>query len=246
MRELFESWTRSKGCYVYLVVATPVVILLAKMIGSKLFLPVAMTFVLYPVYALDLTQGRRDLAAVHTFLWAFVASVVMIGLTRYDDAEMAKIILHGTAYRDEMFQWILTGEGSEGDLSLFLPEHLRHFTLFCAASFFTAGVWGLILGSILLNYMNFYVGSLSLKAHHPLVIFLFGWPTWSHFRVAGFVLCGIALSEPLLSQLFRFRLNLKKCTRFFVIGLLFILADILLKANLASFWRNLLRGVVSL
>jgi len=106
-------------------------------------------------------------------------------------------------------------------------------------------VWGLAFGALLLNYMNFYVGSLSLHAHHPFLVFLFGWPIWSLLRVVGFVLCGVALSEPLLSQLFRYRLGGARCSRIFLWGLAFIILDILLKASLASFWREILRGAVS-
>jgi len=205
-----------------------------------------MTLVLYPVYALDIGQGRRDLAVVHTLFWALIASIAMIYFVRQNDTAMAKIVVKGVAYRDEMFRWILTGEGSEGNIRLFLPEHLKHFALFCASALLTGGVWALAFGAVLLNYMNFYVGSLSLKAHPPFFIFLVGWPIWSIVRAVGFVLCGVALSEPLLSQLFRFRSDFRRSAQYFLGGLVFILADIFLKATLAHFWRDLLRRIVSL
>ena len=245
MKETLEQWVRNGMCYVYLMVVTVFVFFLARAVGLKLVLPIAMTFVIYPVYALDLSQGRRDLVLRHTLFWALIASVMMIALVRYDDAGMAKLVVKGVSYRDEMFRWILTGEGAEGDIALFFPEHIKHFSLFCAAGFLTGGVWGLVFGSILLNYMNFYVGSLTLQAHHPLIVYLFGWPIWSLVRVVGFILCGIALSEPLLSKLLRFRMDVRKCMRFFLVGLAFIVADILLKAILAPLWRDLLRSAVS-
>ncbi|MBI4435809.1 MAG: hypothetical protein HY590_00120 [Candidatus Omnitrophica bacterium] len=246
MKRQLEKWVRSRKCYLYLLLGTAITFFMARASGSKAFFPALMTLVIYPVYALDLSQGRRDLALFHTLFWAFASSVCMILLVRYDDVRMAQAVFKGIEYRDEMFQWILTGEGREGSLKLFLPEHLKHFLLFCASSFFTAGVWGLAFGSLLLNYMNFYVGSLSLHSHHPLLSSLVGWPPWSVLRAIGFVLCGIALSEPLLSQLLRFRMDRHKCYQYFFVGLGFVLVDILIKANLASFWRDLLRRLVTL
>ncbi|MFH1857593.1 MAG: hypothetical protein ABH845_01630 [Candidatus Omnitrophota bacterium] len=245
MKNSLKAWVCSGKCFLYLALGTVGAMLLARAIGSKMFLPVAMTLVIYPVYALDLSQGRRDLAFFHTFFWALVASVTMICLVRYDDGAMAKVVFKSVSYRDEMFRWILTGEGPEGNVKLFLPQHMKNYIFFCASSLLTAGVWGLAFGTILLNYMNFYVGSLSLHAHHPLIVYVFGWPVWSLLRVVGFMLCGIALSEPVLSQFFRYRLDSRKNAQYFLAGLVFILLDILLKATLASFWRTLLRGAVS-
>ena len=246
MSEELKRSVRSGKCYLYLLIGSIAAMYLARGIGSKLSLPVLMTLVIYPVYALDLSQGRRNLAVCHTLFWAFVSSVLMIYFVRQDAAHMAKRVFRGVSYRDNMFQWILTGEGSEGNIRLFLPEHIKHFAIFCVSSFVTAGVWGLAFGAVLLNYMNFYVGSLSLKAHPPFLVFLFGWPLWSYLRVIGFVLCGITLSEPLLSQLIRFRPDFRRSSRYFIFGLVLILADIFLKAALAPFWRGLLRRIVSL
>jgi len=246
MKRQLEKWVRSGKCYLYLFLGTVIAFLLARASGSKVFFPALLTLVIYPVYALDLSQGRRDLALFHTLFWASVSSVCMILWVRYDDGGMAKVVFKGIEYRDEMFQWILTGEGKEGNIRLFLPEHLKHFIIFCASSFLTAGVWGFAFGSLLLNYMNFYVGSLSLHSHHPLLASVVGWPPWSVLRATGFVLCGIALSEPLLSQLLRFRMDRRRCYQYFFAGLGFVIADILLKANMASFWRDLLRRLVTL
>ncbi len=245
MRDRLESLVRSRICYLYLFFATVFAFFFAKGSGSKLALPILMTLVIYPVYALDLSQGARRLAAFHTFFWAAVASVLMVIFVREDPNQLSNLVFKGIAYRDEMFRWILTGEGAEGNIRLFLPEHLKHFALFCASTLITGGVWGLAFGAILLNYMNFYVGTLSLHAHDPLLVAVLGWPPWSLLRVIGYVLCGVALSEPLLSQLLRFRLNFGKSARWFFFGLLFIVLDILVKANLAGFWRGLLRGLVS-
>ena len=245
MRGQLERWVRSKRCYLYLLVVTAMALFWAKRSGSKFALPVAMTAAIYPVYLLDLCQGRRDLAVLHTVFWAAVSSALMIYFVRQDAQHMARIVFNGVTYRDKMFQWILTGEGSEGNIRLFLPEHAKHFMVFCTSSFLSGGVWALAFGAMLLNYMNFYVASLSLKAHQPFLVCVLGWPIWSFFRAVGFVLCGVALSEPLLSQLFRFRPDFRRSFPYFFWGFVLVLADILLKTTLASFWRDLLRRLVS-
>ena len=245
MRGQLEKWVRSKRCYLYLLVVTAMALFWARRSGSKVGMPVAMILAMYPVYLFDLSQGRRDLAVSHTLFWVFFSSVLMIYFVRQDAARMSRLVFNGAAYRDEMFQWILTGQGAEGSIRLFLPQHLKHFALLCVSSLLTGGLWGLALGAVLVNYMNFYVGSLLFHARRPLLVLLLGWPIWSLFRVAGFVFCGVALSEPLLSQLFRFRPDFRRSFPYFLWGLVFILIDILLKATLASFWRDLLRRAVS-
>lgn len=246
MRAQLEKWVRSKKCYGYLFVVTTLALFWAKSSGFKFALPIAMTAAVYPVYLFDLSQGRRDLALLHALFWAALSSLLMMYFVRHDPALMARMVLNGVTYRDKMFRWILTGEGSEGNIRLFLPEHAKHFTLFCVSSLLSGGVWGLAFGSILLNYMNFYVASLSLKSSQPLFVCVLGWPIWSVFRAVGFVLCGVTLSEPLLSQLFRFRPDFRKSSRYFLWGFVCILIDGLLKMILAPFWRDLLRHFVSL
>lgn len=245
MRGHLERAVRSRKCYLYIAIGTGVAIILARWSHSKAFLPIFMTLVIYPIYAMDLTQGRRDLAIYHVSFWMFVSSVWVILFVQADASQMAKIVFRGIAYRDEMFRWLLTGEGPEGDFRLFFPEHMKHLGIFCVSAFLTAGVWALAFGAILINYMNFYVGSLLLHAHHPLIVMLFGWPIWSLARGFGFILIGIALSEPLLSQLFRFRFNIRRSFCFFAYGFVFIVIDIFLKIVLATFWRELLRSAVS-
>ncbi len=93
-----------------------------------------------------------------------------------------------------MFHWIRTGEGAEGSLQLFLPIHLREYALFSLLSLLTFGSAALILGTYLLNYMNFYVGQLVYQSSHPWLAALVGWPPWSMLRVVGYIATGLALT----------------------------------------------------
>src|SRR5262245_32984597 len=71
------------------------------------------------------------------------------------------IVLNGPAYRDEMFAWILTGIGREGQPSRFLPQHIGHLLGFVALSLATASAISITLGAVLMNFMSFYVASLA-------------------------------------------------------------------------------------
>ncbi len=240
MRSFLFSW-RS---YFFLSAGSFASLWISFQLGASWLLPVLMALVLYPFFVADIVSGERVLAFRHVLWWVFVSSVLVILLTRIDPARMGRLILHGIRYRDETFRWILTGEGAEGNPRLFIPAHLRHFVIFSIATLLTGGLCGLAFGSILFNYMNFYVGSLSLKIDPPLRAYLFGWPIWSLFRVVGFVLGGIALAHPLLSLLFRFKPNWRSVGKWLAAGILLGGVDILLKWTLAPFWRELLhRGL---
>jgi len=157
MWEFLEKWVRTPWCYLYLFLGTVAALFIGRAVGIGILLPILMTGVIYPVYAVDIAQGRRELALFHTLFWALASSVLTIAWVYYDARTMAPIIFKSIAYRDEMFRWIITGEGAEGNIRLFLPEHAKHFFGFCVASFLTGGVWGLSFGAILLNYMNFFM-----------------------------------------------------------------------------------------
>jgi len=242
MRSFLFSWRSyflvSAGCFIALW--------LSLVLNSNWLLPVLTTLALYPFFTADLVLGERRLALRHVLWWAFVSSVLVVLFTRVTPTEMGRLVLRGIPYRDEMFRWLLTGEGSEGKPHLFIPEHFRHFVIFVTASLLTAGLCGLAFGAILMNYMNFYVGSLSLKADPPLWAFLFGWPIWSLVRVLGFILCGVALAQPLLSLLFRLKPNWGAIARWLALGILLGLLDLWLKWTLAPFWRELLRQGIRL
>ena len=163
---------------------------------------------------------------------------LMILFVRHDDVQMAKVVFKGVAYRDEMFRWILTGEGTEGHIRLFFPEHMKHFALFCISSFVTAGVWGLAFGSILLNYMNFYVGALLGEAAHPARIAPFAWPLYAVVRVVGYVICAAALARLALSLPRREPGGRMGALRVLGLGIALLVADALLKTALAPWYRE--------
>jgi hypothetical protein len=173
--------------------------------------------------------------------WALVVSVCTIEATIHFPAASQAAILRSTEYREEMFTWIRAGVGPEGSPRLFLPQHLLHYALTLVASALTAGFAGLVLGAILLNYMNYYVGALVLEGARPVLGSLFGWPVWAMLRVIAFVLGAIAAAQFGLARgAKKAPWDARAVRRTFYWSLAFFVADLAIKALLAHPWRRIL------
>jgi hypothetical protein len=231
--------------FLIVVLATLVTYPAGLAIGHPLLLPLLNTAPAYVVMALRLRRGDRQGAAVLMLVWA--ASLAVFGTLSFVlwPRPVDAVVLNGPAYRDEMFHWILTGQGTEGSLRLFLPQHLLHLVGFIAISLATASTASMVMGSALMNYMSFYVASLA-KAGTPAwaVVFL-GWQPWAICRVAAFCIFGVVLAEPLLSRLARYPYaGLRGSRKLLLWAGAGILADWVLKATLAPWWGLWLRSVV--
>jgi hypothetical protein len=114
---------------------------------------------------------------------------------------------------------------------------LREIAVFSAATFASAGFLGLLMGAILLNYMNYYVGNLLLAAKPGalLQVALLSWQVYAVVRVVGYTLLGVALTRVAL-QLFRQRRLVVEgeVRRLLAWALALIALDFVLKATLAN------------
>ncbi len=207
---------------------------LAKL--HPVLLPAATTAAIYPLYLADLRAGRNWRAAGHVLLWALSSTATMIGLTALLGERIGPLVLHGESYRREMFEWIRTGAGPEGDPRLFLVPKIREIFVFSALSLASAGLLGLFLGSFLLNYMNYYVGCLVMSARPGMiwVPLIFGWPVYAIIRVVGYVNLGVVLSIPLLRLLRQTDLSLRDARGQLALALVCIALDFALKATVAN------------
>jgi hypothetical protein len=251
--------SRLAGAAVLPALLAPVAVILARNAGSPVLLPLLATLTIYPVLALLVLRERRRAAAVATLLWAASLSVSVIAWTARDPGGMETVVLNGAAYRDEMFAFIRSGEGRESDPARFLPQHLLHLGAFCLLAWVSAGLFGIVLGALLLGYMSYYVGALAAAGGAPAAALAFGWPPWAVLRVVAFVLLGVALSEPLLLAIRRrvqgaagplpglpgggaARGVARRSWRpWYVAAAALLAADALLKLLLAPAWATLLR-----
>ena len=227
----------------------PVAVFLAFALGfaapaaGRAALPILATLAIYPVFARLVMAGRRGAAIAAALLWAASLSVSLISHTARDPEAAGHGVLMGPTYRDEMFQYVASGEGRESDPRRFIPQHLLHAGIFAVATLLSGGLLGLAMGTVLVGYMSYYVGALA-AGPHPFTAGLLGWPPWAILRVAAFVLLGTVLARPLLLRLRGLRnepLFAPADRRIAIIGVALLLADILLKSIFATTWATLLR-----
>jgi len=209
--------------------------------GGRLLLPSLATLAVYPCMALLIAAGRPRRAVLATLLWAASLSVSVIALAARDPDAVGRVVLHGPAYREEMFGFIRQGTGPEGDPARFLPQHLAHLAAFAALAGASGGLLGLASGSVLIGYMSYYVGCLAAAGGAPWRAFLLGWPPYAVARVAGYVLLGIALSRPILGRVARRPLPWTPGRSWYGTAAALLLLDALLKWALAPAWAALLR-----
>jgi hypothetical protein len=215
-------------------------------LGVPWLYPAVTAAAVFPLYHSLLRAGRWTRCFWLMLLWAFSLSAAVIVLTLLLPERMEASVLRGRAYVDEMFTWISTGEGPEGDIGLFWKIHLRHYLGVAGLSALTGGALALILGSVLMDYMSFYVGHLFLAGGRPVVIALMGWPIWSVLRVAGFVATAVALGALLYRRLSPDARRTAFPRRLLAAGVLLVLLDALLKHLLAPPWRSALRSALGL
>ena len=201
--------------------------------------PIISTLAFYPLFlSMTRRRGTGSCLAI-TLLWVLIHSVTSIALAHHDLPRYESSVLGGETYRLEMFTWLETGVGAESDPVRFVPVHFLHLGAFLLLSWLSRSAVGLLLGVVLLNYMNAYVGALTLEGN-PYLLGVMGWHPWAVLRVVGFLLAAI-----LLARRGHVGLNNDGVTSRWqgwgVVAAL-IVADLLLKAALAPWWREWIRS----
>lgn len=199
------------------------------------------------VYARAIAARDGSRAVVIALAWAaaFTLSTVAAATARPDAAVHS--IWHAGEFRDEMVRWIGTGVGPEGNIHLFLPRVLLEFALVLLLSAASLGVAGLVLGALLLGYMNGYVGWVAANADPkvgPLAAALIAWPPWSIVRVVAFICAGTAAALWGYPRLLARTAPRGPFARLLAAAVLLLALDIFLKWWLAPIWRDWLRAIL--
>ncbi len=214
--------------------------------GGRWWLPFWTALLAYPCFLSYLRDGQWGRGLKAMAVWAAGLAGWMILATVTFPERMEAVVWRGAEYRDEMFAWLATGSGAEGDWRQFLPQHLIHVGLFVSAAGLSAGFLGLVMGTLLMNYMAFYVGALLLEAELWPAVLLLGWPPWAMLRVAAF----LALAFPVSAWWWRRRLTLPwrsgTVRRFVQAALILLVTDLVLKYSLAGYWRIWLKVATGL
>jgi hypothetical protein len=234
------------GRLALLVLATLVSYPLGLALGQAWLLPLLNMLPAYVTMLGLLRRGDRQGAVMATLVWALALAVFATISFALWPVPPDALVLRGPAYRGEMFHWILTGEGSEGDVRLFLPQHLAHLFAFVALSLVTASAVSIFMGAVLMNYMAFYVASLARAGVPTATVVLFGWQPWAICRVAGFCILGAVLAEPLLARARPYSYaGLKTARPYLLWAAGLMLADWILKGALAPTWGLTLRDALA-
>ncbi len=242
IRRLMQPFATPGRAAIYILVSTPAAAALGLAAG-KLWLPLLQTLAFYPLFCGLLLGGRRRQALWSALGWAFWTAVLMAGLSYAFPEYCRQAILNGEAYQAEMFHWIRTGIGAEGQIRLFLPQHLMHLAAFVMLTLLSAGLLSLVMGSVLMNYMAFYVGTLLLQGGAWLPLLLIAWPPWAALRVIAFISLATGLAAWGLKRWGIMRDDRRPVRPYLAAGLALVGADILLKWLLAPYWREWLHGL---
>jgi hypothetical protein len=200
--------------------------------------PLLMAAAFYPLFAGPARRGELGRAIGLALIWAASASVgTWISISIVGLEEIGPRIVRGPEYAAEMLQWVETGVGEEGSPSRFLPVHARHYSIFLVASLLSAGFAGLAFGTVLLNYMNFYVASLAEASSAG--AYAIGWPVWAMVRVVGFIAGASALTHVFYARgLKRAPFRAATVRRWLIVSIGLVVTDAVLKTLLAETWRG--------
>jgi hypothetical protein len=224
-----------------IVAGTALSYVVAAAIGVPVLVPILNTLPAFPFMIGSLRRGQVGEAIARMLVWAAALGVCATVFSYARTADAGRLFLHGEAYRREMFAFLLTGSGPEGDIRQFLPQHARHAIAFGALAIATGSLAAMPMGAALMNYMGYYVGALAASGADPLRAVLVAWVPWSLVRIASFVTLGVVLAGPVLGRLFGFRYALGQQRRWMGLALAGLAADVALKWALAPTWRDMIR-----
>ena len=196
----------------------------------------------FPFMIASLRRGRVGEAIWRMLIWAAALAVCATVLSYFDTVDAGRLFLRGETYRREMFEYLRTGYGPEGDIRRFLPIHLAHAGVFVVLAVATGSLLAMPLGAVLMNYMAYYAGALGAASADPWLAMSLAWAPWALVRVASFVTLGVVLGAPVLARLWRFEYRLRDRTRWIGLAAGGLAADVALKWALAPAWREMLRG----
>jgi len=214
------------------------------LIGNKFLLPILNISFSYPFMIYLISRGKRREALKSMLIWALSLIIFGTALFSFFPEKAECTVIKGKEYRDEMFEWIRTGVGRESNPEEFIPQHLLHITIFIILSLISSSFLSILMGSVMVNYMNFYVSQLILHSKNKIIPILLGWHFWSLIRVLSFVILGVLLSEPLLCFIKIKKLEMGKEKALILVSIAGLILDIILKTLFAPLTGNIFRKLI--
>ena len=239
-------WALSPGYFLVLAFVAGVVgFRIGWRMKSRLVLPVSQALLGWVAFLFAWTTVGAFWSAAAVGAWAIgttLASVfVFVGRPEATDLR----VIRATEYRASMLEWLESGRGPEASVLSTIVRHLREAIWYTAAAIATANLASLVMGAILLNFMNAYVATLIRAARRPGLVVLLAWNLWSVVRVAAYVMIGAGASAPML-RLFGRAVDTEAATALVVAGSIGLGLDVALKLALSRSAARLLRGAIDL
>lgn len=227
---------------VVIVFGTALSYVAGALIGIPALVPVLNVLPAFPFMINSLRHRHVGEAIGRMLIWAAALGVCATTASYLAPVETARLFIHADAYRREMFLFVVTGRGAEGDVRQFLPQHAAHAAMFCGLALATGSVLAMPLGAVLMNYMGHYVGALGAASTHPWRALWLAWVPWSLVRIASFVTFGVVLGGPVLARVFAFEYRLSDQRRWIGVAAAGLMLDVLMKWALAPSWRLLIKS----
>jgi hypothetical protein len=226
---------------VTIVGGTALSYLTAAIVGVPALVPLFNVVPAFPFMIVSLRRGRVAEAVIRMLIWAAALGICGTVISYRWTSEAGTLFLHGEEYRREMFAFLITGIGAEGDIRQFLPMHAVHATVFSLLALATGSLLAMPAGAALMNYMAYYVGALAATSIHPVRVIAVAWVPWALLRIASFVTLGVVLSGPILGRLLGFEYRLRDQARWIGAALTGLVLDVVLKWGFAPAWREFIR-----
>jgi hypothetical protein len=227
---------------VAIVFGTALSYVAGALIGIPALVPILNVLPAFPFMIDSLRRRCVGEAVGRMLVWAAALAVCATTASYLAPVETARLFIRGDAYRREMFLFVLTGRGAEGDIRQFLPQHAGHAAVFCGLALATGSALAMPLGALLMNYMGHYVGALGSASAHPWRAVALAWVPWSLVRIASFVTLGVVLGGPVLSRVFGFEFRLRDQRGWILLAAAGLVVDVVLKWALAPSWRLFIKA----
>lgn len=193
-----------------------------------------------------LSKGAIYRAILDMILYVFWLSIIGIILMYYFHDRASDVVIRSEEYWSDMELWLKGDPSKQGTPSEFIPEHIKHTVTVSVASLISAGMIGINFGTVLMNYMNYYVATIMLMSDSPLLLAIIGWHPYSVCRVIGFIILGCTFSWVFVSRFSKeSNFNRRIFVFLIILGLCLELLDILLKIYIAPGWRDLIVANIS-
>jgi hypothetical protein len=223
--------------FLVILAGTPLLFRLGLALKHRTLMPVLCALPGYAGYVLGLTESVV-LSFCAVLFWSVLQTALVLSASLKQPEELRNLVLNGESYSQSMFDWIETGDLPEGSPLRVLFYHLRQAVVYCLIALLTGNFGSIVLGCILLNYMNYYVAFLISRSSSPVRALLTGWNFWSIIRVLSFVWIGCILGIPLLSLVIG---TPPLRPILFIPGAVGVGLDILLKIIFSEPWRILIK-----